>query len=235
MSHGIACEMDENILTRLRTWIEASGMKEGARLPAERDLAQTLGITRSELRKSLFILEVEGRVERVVGRGTFLSKRVSNPKKSTAAARIAELAERTGPHEAMTARIAIEPELAALAAIHASSRQLRDIAALAEAMTNAGSWTRYEKLDAEFHDLIAQASGNSLLHEVHSIVNQVRLVVVWRRLHTPQASPPKDYHSFPEHAKIVAALEQRDSAAAKSAMRKHLRSTLDLLSSDGED
>jgi DNA-binding FadR family transcriptional regulator len=227
--------MDDKILTRLRTWIETSGMKEGARLPAERELAQTLGISRSELRKSMFVLEVDGRVERIVGRGTFLSKRPVAAKKSTFNARITELAERTGPYEAMTARIAIEPELASLAAIHASSIQLRDIAGLAQAMKSAGSWSRYEKLDSEFHDLIAQASGNSLLHEVHNVINQVRLVVVWRRLHTPQESPPKDYHSFAEHEKIVTALEQRDSSGAKKAMRRHLTSTLNTIQEADED
>lgn len=233
--NAIGNTMDEKILTRLRTWIETSGMKEGARLPAERELAQTLGISRSELRKSMFILEVDGRVERVVGRGTFLSKRPSSAKKSTFNARITELAERTGPYEAMTARIAIEPELAALAAMHASSLQLGDIAGLAKAMKSAGSWSRYEKLDSEFHDLIAQASGNSLLHEVHNVINQVRLVVVWRRLHTPQESPPADYRSFTEHEKIVTALEQRDSVAAKKAMRKHLTSTLSVIQDADED
>jgi len=227
--------MEARILTRLRTWIETSGMKDGARLPAERELAQTLGISRAELRKSLFILEVEGRVERSVGRGTFLTKGPAQSRKSTFNARITELAERTGPYEAMTARIAIEPELASLAAIHASSLQLGRIAELAEAMKTAGSWSRYEKLDSEFHDLIAQASGNSLLHEVHSVINQVRLVVVWRRLHTPQESPSKDYHSFAEHEKIVQALEQRDSAGAKKAMRRHLTSTLSSIQAEDED
>ena len=227
--------MDDRILRRLRNWIETSGMKEGARLPAERNLAQTLGITRSELRKSLFVLEVESRVERVVGRGTFLSKRPVAAKKSALNARITELAERTGPYEAMKARIAIEPELASLAAIHASALQLRDIAALAQAMRDAGSWNRYESLDSEFHDQIAKASGNSLLHEVHSVVNQVRQVVVWRQLDTTLASPPKDYHSFDEHTDIVDALEKRDSGAAKKAMRKHLNSTLEKIQSKDED
>ncbi|AKS45372.1 Putative L-lactate dehydrogenase operon regulatory protein [Octadecabacter temperatus] len=210
-------------------------MKEGARLPAERELAQTLCISRAELRKAMFVLEVEGRVERIVGRGTFLAKRAAVAKKSTVNARINELAERTGPYEAMTARIAIEPELASLAAIHASSRQLRDIADLAAAMKTAETWSKYEKLDSDFHDMIARASGNSLLHEVHSVINQVRMVVVWRRLSTPQEMPSKDYHSFTEHDAIVHALEQRDSSAAKKAMRKHLKSTLDTIQADDED
>ena len=227
--------MEAKILTRLKTWIETSGMKDGARLPSERELAQTLGISRAELRKSMLILEVEGRVERTVGRGTFLTRGPSISRKSTFNARIAELAERTGPYEAMTARIAIEPELAGLAAMHASSLQLRTIAELADAMRGAASWNRYEKLDSEFHDMIAQASGNSLLYEVHSVINQVRLVVVWRRLHTPQDSPPEDYHSFDEHTRIVQALEQRDSSGAKKAMRRHLTSTLNRIQAEDED
>lgn len=226
--------MEDKILTRLRAWIESSGLKGGDRLPAERALSQTLGMTRSELRKALFLLEVDGRLERRVGRGTFLSKRAAGTRRNSQSARIAELAERTGPHEAMMARIAIEPELAGLAAIHASQLQLRDIAGLAEAMQTASSWARYEKLDSEFHDLIAKASGNSLLHEVHNTINQVRLVVVWKRLDTPQASPPRDYHSFAEHSKIVIALDSRDSAAAKRAMRDHLKSTLSAITSGTE-
>lgn len=226
--------MDDKILTRLRTWIESSGLKEGGRLPAERALAQILGISRAELRKAMFILEVEGRVERGAGRGTFLSKRAGATRKSSAAARIAELSEKTGPHEAMMARIAIEPELAALAAVHASSIQLRDIASLEIAMRSAGTWSKYEKLDADFHDAIAQASGNSLLHEVHMTINQVRLVVVWQRLDTPLKSPPEDYHSFAEHKAIVEALEKRDSASAKHAMRRHLKSTLSAITSGTE-
>lgn len=223
--------MDDKVHTRLRTWIESSGLEEGARLPAERDLAEKLGVSRAELRKALLVLQVDGRLERDVGRGTFLAKRAASGKMGSAGSRTAALAERTGPHEAMMARIALEPELTAMAAMHGSPRQLRDIRNLAAAMRKAKSWAKYEKLDAEFHDLIAQASGNALLHEVHKIINGVRLVVVWRRLDTPHAAPAADYHSFGEHDEIVEALEQRDGGRARKAMLRHLTSTLNTMSS----
>lgn len=219
--------MDNKVHSRVRAWIEASGLGGGERLPSERDLSQTLGISRGELRKALLVMEVNGVLERGVGRGTFLAKRPATKKTQSTASQIAALAEQTGPHEAMMARVALEPAMAALAAVHGSPRQLREIRKLADAMRKASSWAKYEKLDAEFHDKIAAASGNLLLHEAHKLINGVRLVVVWRRLNTPHKAPAHDYYSFAEHDEIVDALEQRDGERAQNAMRKHLRTTLD--------
>ena len=109
-----------------------------------------------------------------------------------------------------------------------------NMVALAQSMRAAPSWARYEKLDSAFHDLIAQASGNGLLYEVHKIINGVRLVVVWRRLDTSQVAPPPDYHSFDEHDEIAAALERRDSAAAHRAMHAHLNATLASMTSGAD-
>lgn len=218
--------MSATILSRLRAWIAASGLSEGARLPPERELAATLGISRAELRKALLVMEAAGQLRREVGRGTFLTGRAERSRADPARAMVDELAERTGPHEAMMARLALEPELARMAALHASPRQLRELRRLATAMRAAPSWQAYEDLDAEFHDLLASAAGNGLLHELHKVVNGVRQVVVWRRLDTSQERPEPDYHSFEEHNAIIAALEQRNGAAAHEAMRRHLQATL---------
>lgn len=218
--------MSAKILNRVRNWISSSSLSEGDRLPPERDLCATLGVSRAELRKAFLVLEAEGSLARQVGRGTFLAKkanaRVSNVTEET----VADLAERTGPREAMTARLAIEPELARMAALSASPRQLRDLRQLAANMRTAPSWPAYEEMDSRFHDTLAAASGNSLLHELHKILNGVRFVVVWRRLNTSEAAPKPNYHSFAEHDAIVSALERRSGSEAYSAMLTHLQSTL---------
>lgn len=67
--------MSDKILTRTRSWIMNSGLSEGDRLPPERTLCTMLGVTRSELRKSLLLLEAEGLLTRHVGRGTYLARR----------------------------------------------------------------------------------------------------------------------------------------------------------------
>jgi DNA-binding FadR family transcriptional regulator len=226
--------MSTKILARVRTWIASSGLAEGARLPAERELCATLGIGRAELRKALLVLESNGVLTREVGRGTFLAKKPGRTKPDASKQLVEDIAERTGPSEAMNARLAVEPELARLAAMHASPRHLRDLRDLAIAMRSASSWLTYEQKDSDFHDLIAEASGNALLHEVHKIMNGVRFVVVWRRLDTPKAGPNSDYHSFDEHDTIVEALERRDGPAAYKAMAAHLNSTLSTMADASE-
>lgn len=218
--------MSAKILARVRTWISASGLSSGARLPPERDLCTSLGVSRTELRKALFVLEENGNLTREVGRGTFLTKKPEQRKSGNTERTISDLAEKTGPVEAMMARLALEPELAQMAALHASPRQLRRIRELAAKMRSSDSWLTYEEMDSEFHDIIAQASGNSLLHELHKILNGVRIVVVWRRLDTSEVAPDPDYHSFDEHDSIVEALEKRSGSEASKAMQRHLRSTL---------
>lgn len=206
----------------LAGWLATSGAAPGDRLPPERVLSEQLGMSRGELRKAMTILEADGVVERHVGRGTFL--RASSADRVNVPPLIRQLAEITSPHAAMMARLSLEPELAAHAAIHAAPRHLVEARALAEGMRNAGDWAKYEKLDADLHELIAVASGNPLLAELHRIVNAVRVSVVWPRLELPRNGPPPDYHSFSEHDAIIEALELRDRKAAHAAMRNHLNS-----------
>ena len=206
----------------LVSWLEEHGAAPGERLPPERKLSETLQMSRGELRKAMTALEAEGFVERHVGRGTFL--RTPSPTEANFEPLFARLSEITSPHDAMMARLSLEPELAGYAAIHASQLQLTEARGLTTAMKAASNWTDYEELDARLHELIAVASGNPLLAELHRIVNAVRMSVVWSVLEIPQDGPPSDYHSFAEHDAIVSALESRDRHAAHAAMRNHLKS-----------
>lgn len=206
----------------LSNWLSTSGVTPGDRLPPERELSERLGISRGELRKAMTVLEADGIVERHVGRGTFLREPSTDGK--TSESFVMQLAEITSPHAAMMARLSLEPELAGHAAIHAAPRHLTEARGLAEGMRQASDWAEYEQLDARLHELIAVASGNPLLAELHRIVNAVRVSVVWSRLELPQNGPPADYHSFAEHDAIIEALERRDRWAAHAAMRAHLKS-----------
>ena len=114
--------MNGNILCRVRAWVATAGLGDGARLPPERELSTLLGVTRAELRKAFLVMEADGTLERKVGRGTFLAPGSKSRKTGSARETITDLAERTGPHEAMMARVTLEPELAWMAALHATPR-----------------------------------------------------------------------------------------------------------------
>ena len=217
---------------RLRSLILSTPVSFDGRLPSERSLCDMLNISRAELRKVLADLEVEGKVYRHVGRGTFLLSAQSAHLINDPPTNLSRLAEQTSPREAMESRIALEPQLASLAAVHASPRQIQQAKSLSAAMRSVDDWTSYERLDSDFHTLIAQAAGNILLLELHRIVNAVRVSVVWSKLNIAQAGPTSAYHSFDEHDEIVAALERHDRAGAHDAMRRHLKSTLDAMLDD---
>jgi DNA-binding FadR family transcriptional regulator len=217
---------ERSSLDAVRHWITQNDHEAGSRLPPERTLAATLNLSRPELRKALAVLENEGRINRYVGRGTF----VINPPSTLIS--MTDLIDRTGPHDAMMARIALEPELAQLAALHATPQQISRAIALATEIRGAPTWDEYERLDHALHDLIAQSAGNVLLHELHKIMNAVRQVVVWRQLSLGVQGPPPDYHSFDEHDAIVTAIAKRDRAGAKSAMRTHLKSTINAMTAE---
>ena len=224
--------MDNKILSRVRVWLSSCDLEIGSRIPPERNLASSLGISRADLRKAFLVLEAEGRLERKVGLGTFLVDAKITPAGNSALDTIAALAERTGPIEAMNARLALEPEIARLAAHNATPRQLADLRKLSTLLRNSSSWNEYEKLDHEFHDLIAESGGNKLLHDLHKIINGVRMIVVWRRLSPQDSVPMADYHSFDEHDLIVNALEHRDRDGAQKAMRTHLKMTLAIMTAE---
>lgn len=123
----------------------------------------------------------------------------------------------------MMARLWLEPELAGHAAIHAAPRHLTEARRIANGMRTAANWAEHEQLDLRLRELIAVASGNPLLAELHRIMNAVRDSVVLSRREFSQDGPPPDRHSFAEHDEIITALERRDLWAAHAAMREHLK------------
>jgi len=205
--------------TTLRHWLIGAGLKAGDRLPPERKLAEKFCVSRAQLRKALTVLEDEGLIKRDVGRGTFIT--------SLAGASPAdeEIAARTSPLAAMQARYAIEPELARLAALNATPAQISKMRRLTRDMRLAESWDVYADLDWQFHNLIAEATGNVLLIEIQRRLNDVRRYVVWSNLEKKLTGPPRDYHSFEEHEQIVDAIENRESTKAMEAMLMHLGGT----------
>jgi DNA-binding FadR family transcriptional regulator len=220
----LAIRPGRSLLVQLRHWLSTAEVPDSGRLPPERALAELFRVTRAELRKALAVLETEGRLRRHVGRGTFLASG-----RGVSRSRIDELAEATTPRDAMQARLVVEPELARLAALNATTAQIAEMRSLCAQLRRVTTWREYESLDARFHALIAEASGSRLLVEIHHIINGVRRKVVWGHLNIRPVGPSADYHSFNEHDALVEAIANRDRRGAAEAMRQHHTATLSTL------
>ncbi|WLS06346.1 FCD domain-containing protein (plasmid) [Shinella sumterensis] len=210
---------DTAVLSRLRDFLATAQLPDGGRLPPERDLAESLDVGRSALRKALATLQAEGVVWRHVGKGTFTGERPIDT-----VADINAMVHRTNPLEVMGARIAFEPEVARCAALNATPSQIAELRSAMLKAQQAPTWRLYEQWDNRLHRLIGEASQNSLLLGLLDTLNAVRRAVTWGRLRDTPVRPPPDHHSFEEHARIVDAIANRDGSAAADAMRRHLRS-----------
>jgi DNA-binding FadR family transcriptional regulator len=204
-------------LTRLRGYLEGSGLGVDSRLPPERELCRRLGVSRAALRRALGVLESEGQLWRHVGKGTFIGTRpLSDP------ADVAAMVRRTNPAEVMRARLLIEPEVARLAALNATAAQIAEMGACMARSRTAATWRQYESWDNRLHRTIAEATQNGLLVALLDTLGAVRRAVAWGRLRVNKVKPDPDHHSFAEHEAIVAAIAERDRERAAAAMRRHL-------------
>ena len=208
-------------LGKLKAHLEENQYPLNSRMPSERDLCRELGVKRTALRKALDELEANGQIWRHVGRGTFIGSR---PVENTND--VSFIASRTNPADVMQTRLIIEPELARLAALHATSADIRVMEQCIRKTKAAREWRLYEAWDNNFHRAIAAAARNKLLLTLFDTLNTVRRAVVWGRRRTTRLGPDFKHHSFSEHDAIIAAIAERDMDLAVKRMRQHL-STVD--------
>lgn len=188
----------------------------GSRLPAERELASLLGVSRTSVREAVISLEIAGRVEVRVGAGIF----VTSPPVD---ALIASTDEGPSPFELLAARRLVEGEIAALAAPRITAT---DVAALRKTVQrmreNAGDFSRRDAADREFHLRVASASGNGSLVLVVQGLWQQRRGKLWSRIvehfHTRKMTDAV----LVDHTAIIDALERHDPEGARTAMQRHL-------------
>lgn len=198
----------------LKQFLSEAQLKDQSRLPPERALTRQLGMTRTQLRRGLQVLEEEGLIWRHVGKGTFLGQAPVRQKPKPV--RVQDI---TNPLEIMEVRATLEPELARLAAYRATARDFSAMTKCVEKMKSARDWRTWQKLDIDFHRLIAKATQNELMLVMSDMI--VDLHQIWGRL----LEGDLNFHSeiaTQEHEEILRALCDRDADRASMKMRTHL-------------
>ena len=204
----------EQVVGRLREYVKSGGLHAGDRLPAERELADRLGVSRTSVRQAIVALEVQGLIEVRHGDGTYLLR------DRLEAEPLQAMIERKRllPH-VLDARDAVETKLAELAA---ARRQESDLRALDEAIAamrvavTAGELGSAE--NQQFHDAITAAARSPLLAEFMASIAAAVAESRKESLRQP-GRPPQ---SLRQHEDIAAAIRAGDPAAAAAAMHRHM-------------
>lgn len=193
----------------------------GAKLPAERELASLLGVSRTSVREAIISLEIAGLVDVRVGTGIFV--RDAAPVTSSARTSLSPSDDEPGPFELLSARAVIEGETAALAARHRRDADVPALRATIERMReHADEFAQRDAADREFHERIASMTGNSALTWVVSRLWDQRRGDLWQRIESHFHTASLRAQTIVDHEAIAAAIEARDPELARRAMQRHL-------------
>ena len=210
------------IAEQLRQLMSSGEFAVGSRLPAERDLATQLGVSRPSVREALIALEVEGMIEVRTGSGIYVQS--TSPNANHAGPSASDATAEWGPLEVMSARILVEAEVAALAAQNAQKKDLQAIRNGLKKMRQEVTQDQVPRQgDQAFHEGIAQACGNSVLLDTVERFWQARNGPLFERLGDYFENPASWQAAIAEHQSVLAAIEAGDSSGARKAMQKHLK------------
>ncbi len=206
------------IAEQLRSLITAGEWAVGARLPAERDLARQLGVSRPSVREALIAMEVEGWVEVRTGSGVYVLDR-NHP-----TSRAQQLPpDEWGPLELIRARRVVEGEVAAMAAAQAKRRHLDTMdKALDSMQADADQGVLPLDGDRAFHSAIAESCANVVLIETVQRFWDARRGPLFERLGGHFETVDSWRSAIAEHQAIFQAIRQHDPAAARLAMHAHM-------------
>ncbi len=214
-------QRSEQIRMQIEQAIRSGSFAPGARLPSERELVDTFGVSRVSAREAIKSLEAVGLINVQHGRGAFVTDRRSGLGQPMARwlqlheGEVLELHRVRGALDELAAQSAAERHnrkgVEKIATAHEALRQAVDAdVPTAELML----------LDIDFHVAIAEASGNrllyDLLYDLHTYLAESRKFVLATRNRPPQ--------SVREHGAIVEAIAAGDPAGARAAMSRHIAS-----------
>jgi GntR family transcriptional repressor for pyruvate dehydrogenase complex len=208
----------EQIVQQIEESITSGELKEGDQLPAERELAQQFGVSRTAVREAVKTLREKGLVEAYPGRGTFITNGTARSIQQTLD-RMIRSGQAEGTVHLTEVREILEPEIAALAAQRVDEEMLSAMREAIAVMDVARKDSEeFIEGDLDFHLALAEAAGNPLiLSLIDSIVGLLREQRT--RTYFVEGGPERgQYH----HRRILEAIEHRDAVGAREAMRAHL-------------
>jgi GntR family transcriptional repressor for pyruvate dehydrogenase complex len=204
---------DEAIL-RIKEMIVSGELRAGQRLPREADLAERLGLSRSSLREAVKALSVIRILDVRQGDGTYVTRLEPN-QLLAALSFVVDFHQDGTVLEVLEVRRILEPAATAMAAQHADEATVARLYELCD-RSDAADPVDLGRLDAEFHRLVAEASGNSYLAQLLDILSGS--AVRARSVHG--AAVPRQ--ALVEHRGIVDALAAHRPEVARAWSTVHV-------------
>ncbi len=209
----------EQIVEQIEQAILNGELRRGDQLPAERELAEQFGVSRTAVREAVKALREKGLVEAFSGRGTFVTDGTSQAMRQSLDL-VTRIGGPDGSAQLAEVRAILEPEIAALAAERIEEQLLITLREAVAVMDRSlEDPEAYIEADLDFHLALAEGATNPV---ILSLVDSIVVLLREQRLRTfrVDGGPQRgQYH----HKRILEAIEQRDADKARAAMREHMQ------------
>jgi GntR family transcriptional repressor for pyruvate dehydrogenase complex len=216
----------ELVLDRIRDQISHGRLRVGDRLPAERELASGLGVSRVAVREAISVLKALGVARTATGSGpdagTFLDAAPTD-----ALTRLLELhvmLASVALPDLVNARVALERESCRLAAASSTQQDRAQLRGCLREMADPGVTVgEFNVLDTDFHVLIARSSGSPLLAQMTIALRQSMRGTLLERLTSTTDFAAIQSRLCVEHEGIYDAIRCREALSASDLVEAHIR------------
>jgi len=225
----IPVRLGQVVIERLSEAILDGRLKPGDALPSEGQIAAACGISKQIAREAIRDLAAMGVIQ--IQQGKVARVRSLDAEPLGRFFRFAVRANKEGLAEAVEMRRLLEPPIARLAAIRQTTEATARLDTILQRMHTAlqdiPAWI---EADLDFHETIAEMSGNRLLRlqmrGLRPILTDVMQLFNARRKRTRA----EWRETFDRHAKVVVAIRSADGDAAFRAMEHHFEAAQDAIS-----
>ena len=209
--------VSEEIVAQIYALVRNGDLNPGDRLPAERELALQLGVSRPSVREAMRLLDTKGLVNIRPGAGTFIAE---DDVDVIARSFSSLLEDDTGAaRDVFEMRLLLEPHVVSLAAERAGDSDIRRMTQILDAQESeiAAGGTGVE-FDTEFHSTIAAATKNAALVAVMQAISGI----LSESREDSMLSSDRSELSLQSHRQIVSAIQGRAPQRAEESMRSHI-------------
>jgi len=208
----------EMVARRILDMVSARALKPGDQLPPERDLAESLGVSRPSVREAIRGLAILGVVKSRQGGGAYITS--LDAESLLGPLQFFLSLEDVNIRELYDARSLIESDVARRAAVNMSDAQLDALDAILVAQKETlGDARSFRVSDFAFHEAIWEGCGNAFLKRIGESLNVLGLEFRKRASETTGVLE----QSFEDHGRLVAALRARNADAAARAAERHMQ------------
>jgi GntR family transcriptional repressor for pyruvate dehydrogenase complex len=197
-------------------------LKDGDRIPPEREMCETFGVSRTVIREAVSVLEAKGLLESQTGSGTYVRAIQSEDVANSLGLYISTQSHSVSMLHLLEVRRIYETQIAQLAAERASKEDIAELEAILSSMCNlVDDPAAFAEKDLEFHVCLARASGNPLFEMILEPLTGIMLQFIFVGSNLPNTAEEACAH----HRAVLDAVKAGDAKRATEAMADHLQQT----------